>query len=87
MNETLPGWHVLGDQIREDTVLAPNGSGLQLEYVVPYTICSGPAKGHQGVVRVAPGDYNEAAVEKAITDAVRTTHGIANLGTPSDQMA
>lgn len=85
-NET-PAWHVLGDQIREETVLAPSGTGLQMQYVVPYTIDSGPAKGHQAAVRIAPGDYTEAGVQAAITDAVRTTHGIAGLGTPSDQMA
>lgn len=87
MTDETPGWHVLGSQIREETVLATNGTGLQLEYVVPYAIDSGPAKGHQAAVHILPGDYTPAAVQQAITDAVNTTHGIASLGKGNDQVA
>jgi hypothetical protein len=48
--------------------------------VVPYRIDSGPAAGHNGVVKVANEDYTPATVEQAITDQVDTTHAIGNLG-------
>jgi hypothetical protein len=74
----VPAWHVLADQIRKEDTLA--GGGLSEVYVVPYSIDSGPAKGHTGSVRVATDDYTPEEVERIVTDEVATTHAIGNLG-------
>jgi hypothetical protein len=74
----VPAWHVLGDQIRKEDTLA--GGGLAEVYVIPYSIDSGPAKGHKGSVRVAVDDYTPDEVERAVVDEVATTHAIGTLG-------
>lgn len=74
-----PDWHVLGPQIRETTSLAESGTGLDYVYEVPYRIDSGPAAGHQGMVRIAKRDYTPAAVEALIRAETGTTHGVAGL--------
>lgn len=75
-----PTWHVLGDQITEDTQLSATGTGLAQVYVVPYVIDSGPARGHRGTVKVAPADFTEQHVRDLITGAVGRTHAVAGLG-------
>jgi hypothetical protein len=78
----LPDYHVLGDQIREDTTLHPSGNGLLTVHEVPFRIDSGPAKGSQHVVRVEPADFTPAAVKAAIEEHLSNIHGVASLGTP-----
>ena len=72
-------WHVLGDQITQGTDLKPNGTGLQDYYQVPYLIDSGPAKGHQGSVKVPAGAGWQDLVGPAIQAQVDATHTVANL--------
>ena len=80
-DDQIPTWHVLGPQIREETQLAEHGTGMAQVHVVPYMIDSGAAKGHVGVLKVAPRDYYPEFVKDAIDEAVGNTHGIATLGT------
>lgn len=75
-------WHVLGDQITEDTQLLPGMGGLQMVYKVPYQIDDGPARGHTGIIRVAPADYTPDNLRRLIDAQVTTTHNVASLGTP-----
>jgi hypothetical protein len=76
----VPDWHVLGDQIRENTTLAPGGNGLATYYEVPYRIDSGPARGSEHVVRVDPRDFTPAQVESLILEHLNNVHGTASLG-------
>lgn len=79
---TMPAaatWHVLGDQITQGTDLKPNGTGLQDFYQVPYLIDSGPAKGHQGAVKIPAGPGWQDQVAAAISAQVAATHTVAGL--------
>lgn len=78
----LPDWHVLGDQIREESSLAPSGQGIETLWQVPYMIDSGPAKGSQHVVRLDPRQFTPADVEQAIREHLSNVHGVAGLGKP-----
>lgn len=73
------GWHVLGDQITEDTELGTGLTGLQRIYKVPYQIDAGPAKGHVGIVRVRPEEYTPGNLAALIHSAVTNTHNVASL--------
>ena len=74
-----PQWHVLGDQIREETILAPSGRGLQTVYEVPYQTDTGPAAGSQHVVRVDPRDFSPGTIAERIRADAATVHGVAQL--------
>lgn len=75
----LPHWHVEGKQVHEDTTLGEGGTGLVTEWVVPFTIDDGPAKGTTHEIRVAPRDFTPAAVKQAITESLNSVHGVASL--------
>jgi hypothetical protein len=77
-----PHWHVLGDQIAQDTELSPAGTGIDRVFVVPYVIDSGPGKGHRGSVRVPPDQFNETTVADMIRGAVSRVHGVGGLANP-----
>jgi hypothetical protein len=72
-------WHVIGSDIRQTTTLGNGGSGIVDVWEVPYVIDSGPAAGHHGTVTIPHGQYTPERVQAAITDAVSTTHGVADL--------
>lgn len=79
-NVDLPSWHVLGDQVREEETLAPTGTGLKREYIVPYMIDSGPAKGSTQQIRVLPADFTPDQVRAEIEQHLAALHGVAMLG-------
>lgn len=79
MADQLPHWHVEGQQIRQETTLAPSGSGLVTHWVVPYTIDDGPAKGTTHVVYVDPRRFTPAEVKQAVTEDLNSVHGVASL--------
>jgi hypothetical protein len=80
-------WHVLGDQIKEQTTLAPGGNGLETVYEVPYIIDSGPATGSQHAVRVSPRDFTPANVAQKIAADAATVHGVGSLTHADAQLA
>jgi len=75
----LPHWHVEGNQVRQETTLAPNGSGLITHWLVPYTIDDGPAKGTTHTISVDPRDFSEAHVRQMIIEDLNGVHRIASL--------
>lgn len=79
MPEPIPHWHVEATQVREDTTLSDSGSGLVHQWIVPYTIDDGPAKGQTFSVRVADRDFTPATVRQAITEHLSNAHGVATL--------
>lgn len=76
----LPDWHVLGDQITQETTLGPGNSGLQTVHRVPYAIDNGPAAGAQSYVDVSPNDFTPARVQQLIETQINNLHGVAGLG-------
>lgn len=76
----LPNWHVLGDQIKRDTTLAQNGTGLRTYWEVPYMIDSGPAAGSVHTVELLPDQFTPVAAEEAIRAHLALVHGTAVLG-------
>ena len=72
-------WHVNGADITQSTTLARGGTGIKDVYVVPYTIDSGPAAGHEGTVTIDATAYNPENVKAAINAQVNATHDIATL--------
>jgi hypothetical protein len=85
--QQLPDWHVLGDQIKEQTTLAPSGNGLATYYEIPYRIDSGPARGSEHVVRVDPRDFTPASVQNMIEEHLSAVHGTATLGQGNARLA
>lgn len=83
----LPEWHVVGAGIRQEETLADSGNGLQRMYVIPYVIDSGPAKGHQGVVRVTPEEFTPVRVQQAVESVISAAHLVADLGNKHDHVA
>lgn len=75
----IPAWHVVGDQITEETTLSTHGTGMTQVHVVPYVIDSGPSRGSRGAVKVEPHDFTPARVEELINDAVGAKHAVADL--------
>lgn len=80
MDDELPDWHVLGNQVRKDTTLADSGSGLQTVFNVPFQIDSGPARGAIHSVDVGPDDLTEDRVQQAIEEHLNNLHRVAQLG-------
>ena len=72
-------WHVNGSDIVQQTTLAKGGTGIKDVYVVPYTIDSGPAAGHEGTVTIDATAYNPATVKAAIEAQVNAVHDVASL--------
>jgi hypothetical protein len=83
VDSNLPDYHVLGDQIQEETTLAPGGAGIQQVYNVPYRVDSGPAMGSQHTVRVAPSEFTPARVQDLIEQHLNSVHGVAQIGKAS----
>lgn len=79
MAESPVEWRVDGTGIREDTTLHPAGNGLLHQWIVPYVITSGPAKGTRQEVRVSPEDFTAAGVKQAIAEHVNNVHHVAGL--------
>lgn len=79
MANDLPHWHVDAAQMRQETTLAPTGSGLITHWIVPYVIDDGPAKGTTHQVLIDPREFNEAHVKQAITEALNSVHSVASL--------
>jgi len=83
MAEEAPHWHVDGPNIREETTLGGPGQGLVHQWVVPFIVDSGPAKGSQHEVRVSPADFTAAGVKQAIAETLNSVHQTASLSSLS----
>ena len=79
MPDTLPAWHVLGDQTKKTTTLMPNSNTIGTVYEVTYQVDSGPAKGTRHVVSVPEADFTAAAVKSAIEADVNNVHQVGGL--------
>jgi hypothetical protein len=79
MATDLPHWHVEGAQVHEETSLGTGNSGLVQQWIVPYTIDDGPAKGTTQQVTVAPRDFTQAGVKAAIEEHLNNVHLVAGL--------
>lgn len=75
----LPHWHVEGALVREETTLGPGNAGLITQWIIPYTIDDGPAKGTTHEVRVTTRDFTAEGVKQAITEALNSVHTVASL--------
>lgn len=77
--DQIPRWHVDGAAVRQETTLGPAGSGLITQWVIPYIVDEGPAKGTTHEVRVTPADFTPHNVEQAIRVSLSAVHGVASL--------
>jgi hypothetical protein len=76
----LASYQVYGAQIRQETRLNDAGTGIEDVHVIPYTITSGPAQGHRGVIRLPESQFTPDQVKAALEDAVNRIHQISALG-------
>lgn len=76
----LPDWHVLGDQITQDTTLGPGQTGLQTVDRIPYRIDSGPAAGSTRWVEIEHAALDADKVQSLIEADLGRTHSVASLG-------
>lgn len=82
MNDNpVPAWEVVHPG-REESHFSDTDTGMQQVFVVPYRITDGPARGHRGVVRVPPEDYNADGVRRHIDTAASSHHMVAGLVNP-----
>ena len=79
MPADLPKWHVDSPNVHQQTTLAPRGNGLVDQWVVPYIVDSGPAKGTTHDVTVPAADFTAAGVREAIEQHLNNVHGVASL--------
>jgi hypothetical protein len=73
-------YHVLVNQVRTEDTLLPGNAGLQEVHVIPYSVDSGPAKGHSGTIRVPTGQETPAEVDRLIRAKIGTLHEYDKLG-------
>jgi hypothetical protein len=67
-------------QVREEPVLLPGNAGLAQVHVVPFTITSGPGRGHSGEVRVPFEQFTPDEVDRLVRARIASVEGIAGLG-------
>jgi hypothetical protein len=79
MDGDTPTWHVDSPGVRQTTALGAHGNGLVSQWIVPYVIDSGPAKGTTHEVTVPAADFTPESVKSAITDHLSNVHGVASL--------
>jgi hypothetical protein len=77
------GYQVQGDGMTLEPQLNPSGTGIVDVHVVPYTITSGPAKGHRGAVKVPHPQWSVDAVKTAVEADVDTHHDVASISQPA----
>jgi hypothetical protein len=76
-------YHVHGDGMTLEPQLNPSGTGIVDVHVVPYTIDSGPAKGHRGAVKVPHPQWSPESARAAIEADVDTHHDVASISQPA----
>ena len=79
MAEPLPDWHVDSANVHQETTLGTGNSGLVTQWVVPFVLDSGPAKGSTHEVRVDPRDFTASGVADAIKTSLNDIHGVTSL--------
>lgn len=73
-------WHIVADQIEQDTELGRGGRGIVDIYRIPYVIDSGPAAGHEGSVKVPADQIDPDRVAGLIQYQVDRVHDVGGLG-------
>lgn len=75
----MAAYHVGSPPYRVEPQLAENGTGITDVHVIPYVIDSGPAKGHQGTVKIPHASFTVDTVKQAVESDVDVHHQVAGI--------
>lgn len=78
-------YRVHGGAIHTESQLNEAGTGIEDVHVVPFTIDSGPARGHRGQVKVPHSQWSPETASAALDDEVNRVHAVASLGTQTSR--